>query len=94
MDPIKIETAPENLEPVKQVLSEQFTINWRDLGRGAIVAVIGAVLTAIQQALSEGGLDTINWKTVGTVAVSALISYLMLNFFGATRTTRVYHKAP
>lgn len=92
MDPIKIENAPANLEPVKQVLSEQFSINWRDVGRGAIVAVIGAVLTSVQQALLDGGIEGINWKTVGAVAATALVSYLALQFGSATKTIRVYKK--
>lgn len=92
MDQIKIQAVPENLEPVKQVTSEQFSINWRDVSRGAIVAVVGAVLTSIQQALSTGGLDTINWPTVGTVAVTALVSYLLLQFGSATKTIRTYKK--
>src|SRR5687767_14565246 len=92
MDPVKIETAPENLEPVKQVLSEQFTINWRDILRGAILAVISAVLTTVQQIIEVDGIESIKWKTVATVALGALISYLALNFASATRTIRVYKK--
>lgn len=93
MAEIKIDPVPQNLEPVKQVTSEQFTINWRDVGRGAIVAVVMAVLTSIQQTLETGGLETINWKAVGSVGVGALISYLVLQFTSATKTIRVYKKA-
>ena len=94
MDPIKIEQAPANLEPVKQVLSEQFSINWRDVGRGAIVAVVTAVLASVQQALSTGGLEQIKWMEVVLPAgVTALVSYLLLQFGSATKTIRVYKKA-
>lgn len=82
----------QNEVPVKQVTSNQYSLNSRDLIRGAIVAVIGAALTSVQQFLAEGGFEAINWKTVLTVAVSALVSYLTLNFFNATKTITVYEK--
>ncbi len=81
-----------NEVPVKQVESNQYSLNARDLIRGAIIAVIGAVLTSVQEAITKGGLDAINWRTVLTVAISALVSYLTLNFFNATKTITLYKK--
>jgi hypothetical protein len=93
MDSIKVEPVPENLEPVKQVTSEQFSINWRDVGRGAIVAVLTAILASVQQALSTGGFEAIKWvEVVLPSGVLALVSYLGLQFGSATKTIRIYKK--
>lgn len=94
MDTINIQPVPENLEPVKQVTSEQGKLSIRDLGKGALVAVLSAVLTSIYEAIQTGGLDTIEWKTVLTVAVGALAAYLLKNWLiEPTKTIRVYKKA-
>lgn len=92
MDPVKIEKAPEDLEPVKQVLSEQWSINWRDVGRGAIIAVGMAVLTSLKQVIDAEGVEGIKLATVGSVALGALITYLALQFGSATKTIRIYKK--
>lgn len=92
MDTIQKDPVPANVEPVKQVTSEQFSLNWRDLGRGALIAVISAVLTSVYEAIETGGLETIQWKTVLTVAVGALVAYLIKNFVDPTRTVRIYQK--
>jgi len=62
------------------VTSKQFTLNTRDVIRGFILAVIGAVLTAILNSLSSGTL-TFNWKQIGIVAATTGVSYLLKNFF-------------
>lgn len=96
MDPVKIENVPENsnLEPVKQVLSEQGKLDWRDLGKGAIVATLTAVLTVILEAVQQSGLAGINWGTVGTVALTAFVGYLLKNWLiEPTATIRTYKKA-
>lgn len=92
MDSIKIQPVPENLEPVKQITSEQFSINWRDVGKGALIAVITAVLTVILEAVQEGGLNAINWAAVATAGTSALAAYLLKQFTDPTKTVRTYKK--
>ena len=94
MDPVKIETAPENMEPVKQVLSEQGKLNWRDVGKGATLSALTAVLTVILEVVQQSGLAGINWTTVGTVALTAFVGYLLKNWLiEPTATIRTYKKA-
>ena len=57
------------------------TLNYKDLAKGAVMTVIGAVLTTIYSAIETGGFDTINWKSVLTVAAIAGIGYLIKNLF-------------
>lgn len=59
--------------------SEFFSLNWRDLGKGLIVAVITAVLTYAWAAIEAGGLTSIDWQVVGSTAIISAIGYLMKN---------------
>lgn len=59
--------------------STLFHLNWADIAKGLVTAVIGAVLTAGYQALSVGG--PIDFKAMGTVALLAGLSYIIKNFF-------------
>lgn len=59
--------------------SDFLSLNWRDLGKGLIVAVISAVLTYAWTAMEAGGLTAIDWKVVGSTAVISAIGYLMKN---------------
>lgn len=93
MDQIKIQPVPENLEPVKQITSEQWTINWRDIGKGALIAVVTAIIAAAIEGLNEGGLDKLNFVSIGTAALSALLAYLAKQFTDPTKTVRTYKKA-
>lgn len=59
--------------------SKLFSLNWADLAKGLVMAVIGAVLTAAYQALSIGG--PIDLKAMATVALLAGLAYIIKNFF-------------
>lgn len=59
--------------------SDFFSLNWRDLGKGLVVAVITAVLTYAWTAYEAGGLTSIDWKVVGSTAIISALSYLMKN---------------
>lgn len=59
--------------------SDFFSLNWRDLGKGLVVAVITAVLTYAWTAIEAGGLTSIDWNAVGTTAIISAIGYLMKN---------------
>jgi len=61
--------------------NSQFSINFRDLSRGLLVAAITAGLTALLSALQEGGIEKLDWKTIGVVSLTAGVSYLVKNFF-------------
>lgn len=64
-------------------------LNVRDLVKGLIVAVIGAVLTTLYTALQTG---TVDWKAVGLIAATTGISYLIKNLF--TQQTTVVTPNP
>lgn len=62
-------------------MSGIFKLNWADLLKGLIVAVLSAGLTFATQFFSTSGTGTpINWKAVGNVAAAAAIAYLLKNF--------------
>ena len=61
------------------VTSKQFTIDWRDIAKGLLMAVITPVLFIIQQSLVAGEL-TFNWKAIGIAAVSGGVAYIIKNF--------------
>lgn len=61
-------------------------LNSNDVVKGLIVAVMVAVLGAIQQALSTHNLDvgSYDWSSIFHVAVTAGMGYLGKNFFTTT----------
>jgi membrane protein implicated in regulation of membrane protease activity len=65
--------------------SPLFSLNLKDLGKGFLVAVGGAVIAAIQSSIQAGSLS-FNWKTIGSVALAAGLSYLGKNFFTPAQT--------
>ena len=54
-----------------------FRLNLKDLGRGAVVAVLAAVFPLLQGALSGGAFDL---DAIWKVAAGALLGYLAKNF--------------
>lgn len=62
------------------------SLDWKDLGKGLLVAVGGAVIAAIEGAASSGSLLTYNWKTIGGVAIAAGGAYLTKNLFTPAQT--------
>jgi hypothetical protein len=65
--------------------SSLFSLDFKDLGKGLLVAIGGAVITAIQASVQAGTL-TLNLKTIGSVALAAGLSYLSKNFFTPAKT--------
>lgn len=61
--------------------SKLFRLNSRDFVKGLVVAIITAVLVAIQNAISTHGLDfaEFNWAVIINVAITAGIAYLGKN---------------
>lgn len=60
--------------------SNLYSIDFKDLSKGLIVAIGSAVVATIQTSLQAGSLD-FNWKLIGTVALGAGVAYIGKNFF-------------
>jgi hypothetical protein len=64
--------------------SSLFSLDFKDMGKGLLVAIGGAVIAAVQTSIQANAL-TLNLKTIGSVALAAGLSYLAKNFFTPTR---------
>jgi hypothetical protein len=58
-----------------------FRLGWADLARGLVLAVLTAVMTSCQQAISNGNIDPSawDWRAIGGVALAAIVAYLLKN---------------
>jgi len=76
----------------KVIQSKQFSLNWRDLGRGFLAACIGAVLPIVQSALVSWMTTEdfkFDWKLIIGTGLMAGISYLILNFSSQSKVITV-----
>lgn len=64
--------------------SSFLNVNWKDLAKGLLIAVITTPLTIILESVNAGNL-TFDWKHIGVVALSAGAAYLLKNFFDADK---------
>ncbi len=55
-----------------------FTLGLKDIGKGLVVAIIGALAAFIQTSISAGSL-TFDWQAMGKIALLAGLSYLTKN---------------
>ena len=62
------------------ILSKFGELNSSDFIKGAIVAIIGAVLPIIQSVIETGSFQ-FDWKAIGGIALTAFIAYLTKNLF-------------
>lgn len=60
--------------------STLYTINWKDFGRGLIIAVGTAIFPIIMQSLNQNEL-VFNWKLIATTGLGAFITYMTKSFF-------------
>lgn len=65
--------------------SKQFTINWRDITKGLVIAAISPVIPIVSDTINSGSL-TFDWKHIGLTALSAVVAYLVKNFFTPSQT--------
>jgi hypothetical protein len=65
--------------------SSLFSLDFKDLGKGLLVAVGGAAIAAIETSIQAGSL-TFDWKAIGGVALAAGLSYLVKNLFTPAQT--------
>lgn len=55
-----------------------FQLNWNDLLKGLIMAVLGAVIGLVSASVDAGSID-FNWSAIGKAALIAGIGYLCKN---------------
>jgi len=60
--------------------SSFLSLNWRDLVKGLLMAILTPVVVIVQQSI-EAGVFTFDWKSIGLAAVGGGIAYLIKNFF-------------
>ena len=59
--------------------SKQFTLNFRDILKGLIVAVILPVINVIYESIQAGSFE-FDWKRIGLLAAGGFIAYIIKNF--------------
>jgi hypothetical protein len=64
--------------------STQFTVNWIDILKGAIMAAITTPITIILESLNAGSF-TVDWQHIGTIALAGFLSYIVKNFLSPAR---------
>lgn len=75
---------------MKQKFSAFMTLNFQDLGKGAIVAAVTVLLGSLYPLVSGGHIPTLaEFKTIGLGALLAGVSYLIKNLFTPTPETVV-----
>ncbi len=60
-------------------MSKLFTLGWSDIGKGLVMYVLGAVLTALYEALNTG--MAVNFHSMLIVGGLSALSYIIKNFF-------------
>ncbi len=70
---------------VTTTTSEQFSLNWKDILKGGLVAVLSAVLTVVYTTVQADSLS-FDWKAIGITAATTALSYLLKNFFTPSAT--------
>ena len=60
--------------------SNFLSLNWLDLGKGLLMAVLTPVFVIVQQSL-DLGVFTLDWKSIGLAGVAGGVAYLVKNFF-------------
>ncbi len=60
--------------------SNLYAINWQDVAKGLLMAVLTPVFAIITQSVQAGNL-TFDWKVIGGAALAGFLAYLTKNFF-------------
>lgn len=72
----------------KTIVSEQFSLKWRDILRGLIMAILTPAIVIAQQSLESGQL-VFNWKQIAMAAIGGGLAYILKNFLEPTKTIKV-----
>jgi len=60
--------------------SNFFSLNWRDIAKGLLMAVLTPAVVVVQQSL-EAGVFVSDWKSIGLASIAGGVAYLVKNFF-------------
>lgn len=60
--------------------SNFLSLNWIDIAKGLLMAILTPVVVVIQQSL-ESGIFVFDWKSIGLASLSGGVAYLVKNFF-------------
>lgn len=60
--------------------SNFLSLNFRDLAKGLLMAVLTPAVVIVQQSL-ESGVFTTDWKSLGLASLAGGVAYLVKNFF-------------
>ena len=66
-------------------MSKFLRLDYRDLAKGLLIAILTPALLVVQQSLSEGHL-VFNWSNILAVAAAGGLSYLIKNFFSGEKS--------
>jgi len=68
--------------------SNFLSLNWIDLAKGLLMAVLTPVVVVVQQSL-ELGILTFDWKVIGLSAIGGGLAYLVKNLLTPAQKTVV-----
>ena len=62
--------------------SKPYSLNWKDIGKGLIMAVGVPLIVKLAEVMGAPGFDfaTFQWSTFITIGLSAFVMYLAKNF--------------
>jgi len=74
---------------MKEIVSQQFSLSIRDFLKGALVAVLSAIVPIVNAAIlsyqtAEANF-TMPWTTMGIVSLGAFVAYIAKNFLEPTK---------
>lgn len=59
-------------------MSDLYTLDWRDVGKGVLLAVVASILVFLQGSLANG--LTVDWAELLRVALASGLGYIMKNY--------------
>lgn len=63
-------------------MSNFLKINWADVGKGLLLAVLSSVISGIYTIIDKGAFPTLeDFKVIGLIALGTALSYLLKNVF-------------
>jgi hypothetical protein len=71
--------------PNTTTTSDRFKLDWLDVGKALIIAILTPALLIVQQSL-DAGVMTFNWKQIAMASVAGGVGYLIKNFFTPSQT--------